>query len=190
MSNKDSANTTARINKIPIEILAHIFALSKKYCFRPHSRGDISLSNITAVCKHWRQLALDTPALWTHIDIGPVTPTKLTQISLKRTKDKELHVHVYDPQPEVPSQLEEFKEMSRKVIPMLKPHIHRVRSLDLESYAYSTNFVASVLNLWLNHGNPQIARSLFIHRPYFDGILSVDEPKPGTRISQSKKAKQ
>ncbi|KAG8726808.1 hypothetical protein FRC12_023062 [Ceratobasidium sp. 428] len=80
--------------------------------------------------------------------------------------------------------------MSRKVIPMLKPHIHRVRSLDLESYAYSTNFVASVLNLWLNHGNPQTARSLFIHRPYFDGILSVDEPKPGTRISQSKKAKQ
>ncbi|KAG9119445.1 hypothetical protein FRC07_005528, partial [Ceratobasidium sp. 392] len=174
------------INTLPPETLASIFALSKRYCFRDSERNPLELYNLTAVCTEWRQLALGMPNLWTHIDIGPSIPRGLTRLLLGRTKKVEIHVHVYEPQPEVPSDIEDFKYMSRHVIPMLKPHIRRIRTLHIQSFAYSTEFVGSVLNLWLDYGDAQLSRSLFVYRPYFDGLLSVDEPEPGTRVSQSK----
>ncbi|KAG8713200.1 hypothetical protein FRC08_013570, partial [Ceratobasidium sp. 394] len=186
MSNNNPLATPC-IHALPPEILARIFALSKGYCFH-NSRERVSLHNVAAVCDQWRQLAISTPGLWAHIDIGPTTPTDLTRLLLARTGDTPVHIHVYEPQPELPSDLDYLKQKSRKVLPMLKPCIHRVCTLNVESYAYSTKFVGSVLNLWLDRGSTTLPRSLLVHRPFFDGVLSVNEPKPGTRVSQSKNA--
>ncbi|KAG8737558.1 hypothetical protein FRC12_017107 [Ceratobasidium sp. 428] len=178
------------INTLPAEILTQIFALSKVYCYRPHYEDFLSYFNTTAVCSYWRQIALDTPTLWTHVDVGPTIPTELTQLLLQRTKDQEMYLHVYEPKQEVSSQPENLEEASRKIISMLTPHIRRVCALQLQSFTGSAVFVSSVLNLWLNHGDAQTTRSLLINRPFFNEILSVDAPKPGACVSQSKNAKQ
>ena len=72
-------NSFVRLNRLPPELLAEIFL----YC-----RGEVwDLPNnletakcratpprlrwifVTAVCSHWRQLALQTPRLWSHISL-------------------------------------------------------------------------------------------------------------------------
>ncbi|KAG8713201.1 hypothetical protein FRC08_013571 [Ceratobasidium sp. 394] len=173
----------APINALPPEILARIFALSKPYCCRL-PLGKLSFYKLTAVCARWRQLAIDTASLWTHIDIGPVTPTSLTRLLLERTRDTPVHIHVYDE----PSDLEYLMLDPRTVIPLLEPHIHRVYSIDLESFSPSAGFVSSLLDLWLDRGSAHSPGSLLIRRPCANSLLLVDKKdKPGTQAKQPNK---
>ncbi|KAG8713202.1 hypothetical protein FRC08_013572 [Ceratobasidium sp. 394] len=186
MSNRRTSLTP--INALPLEILSRILALSKQYC--NHLPLEDHSYDITTVCTRWRQLAINTPSLWTHIDVGPVTPITSTRLLLERTKDTLVHIHVYEPQPALGLDPEDVELETCKVIALLKPHIRRVRSLDLESYAYSASFVSPILNMWLDRGSANPPGSLFVHRPYCNSLLSVDEEnEPGTRVSQSKNSK-
>lgn len=70
LSVRRAQNLHAGINRLPIEILAHIFELAKATDWRVY--GDQQSGRIvrlSLVCRHWRQVALAFPSLWSTIQL-------------------------------------------------------------------------------------------------------------------------
>ncbi|TFK60886.1 hypothetical protein BDN72DRAFT_751234, partial [Pluteus cervinus] len=62
-------NSLAPVSQIPTELLSKIFVHSQD-CGDISIVGEIDLTTrlpISWVCRHWREIALATPALWTVI---------------------------------------------------------------------------------------------------------------------------
>lgn len=87
-------NTVAAINKLPIEILAHIFKLASTAEVDTHPAQCIIA--LSLVCFHWRQTALGFPALWTtiHLREGAIHDFQLATLCLERSKDASLTIIV------------------------------------------------------------------------------------------------
>ncbi|RDX40415.1 hypothetical protein OH76DRAFT_338173 [Lentinus brumalis] len=113
------------IDDLPNELLVKIFVL-----YGPPRRSDIEpfepgtkperrdacrWAPLMGVCRHWRTVALETPLLWQVVDVGE--STKWLELALVRTRDAvlELYFHAHP--------------TSVKTLPMLLPHMHRVRKL-------------------------------------------------------------
>jgi hypothetical protein len=81
---KTRRNTLAPISLLPAEILSKIFTTLASSCF-DHSDGtDLSwICSVTAVCGHWRAIALECPSLWCFISVE--CPT-WTEVMLERSK--------------------------------------------------------------------------------------------------------
>lgn len=86
-------NTVATINKLPIEILAHIFKLASTEADAHPAQCIIALS---LVCYHWRQTALGFPALWTtiHLREGAIHDFQLATLCLERSKEASLSIMI------------------------------------------------------------------------------------------------
>ncbi|KAF6758141.1 hypothetical protein DFP72DRAFT_888203 [Ephemerocybe angulata] len=78
-------NTFAPINRLPPEILSRIFVQSAAEC----RQDSLSWIQVTHTCHHWREVALDCAALWSHISF--VNPA-FTKVMLARSKNAPLHV--------------------------------------------------------------------------------------------------
>ncbi|KAM5540904.1 hypothetical protein V8D89_005548 [Ganoderma adspersum] len=67
---QETENSRSRINSLPPEILTLIFLFVSEPLSPPGHRGPSSarqtydLLPVTQVCRHWRELALGTPSLW------------------------------------------------------------------------------------------------------------------------------
>lgn len=62
-----SSQFSAPIHALPPEILGEIFLMANLYCVHG-SRSDHDAA-LLRVCRSWRELALGTPLLWSHIDL-------------------------------------------------------------------------------------------------------------------------
>ncbi|KAI9509381.1 hypothetical protein F5148DRAFT_768623 [Russula earlei] len=85
-------NTEPIINRIPSEILAHIFKLASTAEADAHpARRIITLS---LVCHHWRQTALGFPALWNtiHLQEGAIHDFQFAALCLERSKEASLSI--------------------------------------------------------------------------------------------------
>lgn len=81
----------APINKLPPEILLHIFILTAHEDTRM-----LDYLPLTSVCRYWRALALDAGTLWTKIDLGCLNYSLVQEI-LSRSKLAKLDVDlIYD----------------------------------------------------------------------------------------------
>ena len=95
-------NAVATINTLPPELLAHIFTLYATETVRiasisifeayepfnyPSARAALRLSE---VCKHWRDVSLTTPSLWSGVICGGTDATPFTRY-LQRSKSIPLH---------------------------------------------------------------------------------------------------
>ncbi|KAG8777227.1 hypothetical protein FRC12_000489 [Ceratobasidium sp. 428] len=150
----------APVNRLPPEILAHIFALSLRRCgvhvYRFHDPA--------AVCVYWRQVALNATDLWSHVDIDADKPDGWTNLFFERAADSPIYAHVdepvlyseYDIRP---------PEMTRKAINLLAPHIQRINTLEIAACNGSCNFLSRVLNVWLDYGSINSSNSLVVHLP-------------------------
>lgn len=62
------------VNQLPVELLSNIFLLLKGHPTAPPDDEDAHVSDIplhlSHVDRHWRQVAIDTPMLWTFIQIS------------------------------------------------------------------------------------------------------------------------
>ena len=85
-------NTVAAINKLPIEILAHIFKLASTA--EADAQPAQCIIVLSLVCNHWRQTALGFPALWTiiHLREGAIHDFQLATLCLERSKDASLNI--------------------------------------------------------------------------------------------------
>ncbi len=85
-------NALVPISRLPPETLAVIFSfLSPPAC--DEELGYLSWLHVTHVCRQWRDIALDYPHLWSHIDFTNLTPDGVTEI-LARAKMAPLHLEM------------------------------------------------------------------------------------------------
>ena len=83
-------NEPAPISSLPTEIIAAIFLL-----VRSSGRPDIHLAH---VCRRWREIALDHPLFWSHLDFTTVSSAGATEI-LARAKMTPLYLEAKVPGP-------------------------------------------------------------------------------------------
>ncbi|KAG9088219.1 hypothetical protein FRC07_012632 [Ceratobasidium sp. 392] len=114
----------------------------------------------------------------THVDVGPSIPGSLTRMQLERANHFSIFAHVYEPIPETVTTPDQISAATDLLI----SHVHRIRTLDIESYSYSRNFASFMLNLWLQLGSPSLARSLKVFRPKALKILSPAQSSGGSMI--------
>ena len=88
------------VNRVPAEILAHIFLFVNPCDFTPQDEDEASFHrrNFTWsalipswVCQYWRDVALTTPALWTEVAIGS-SSVELVDAYVSRSKLAPLRV--------------------------------------------------------------------------------------------------
>ncbi|KAG8761040.1 hypothetical protein FRC12_009461 [Ceratobasidium sp. 428] len=164
-----------RVNALPSEILARIFAFSKtyKYCV---DDGYWRPDNFTSVCVYWRQVALAATNLWTHVDIGPTTPYDLTGLLLDRSKDAPIHVHVIESK-ETSDTGDPYAYtcecIAQEVMSQLEPHIHRLRTLKIMSDTVDGEIIPAILDAWSTLDNVGAPVSLSVERPYSRRALVI-----------------
>lgn len=136
------------INRLPNEVLAHIFVLGVKAeeeaRLRAEEEDDADelddevtaekddspfLKAVTLVCRHWRDLALRTGALWTYINFTsdrPITIAKV-QTRLERSRHSLLDVNVDF------NAVSLNEDIPEEVDAILRAHAHRCASLSIFS---------------------------------------------------------
>jgi hypothetical protein len=73
-------NTLSPISSLPAEIIAGIFLLARL----PDERGRPDL-RVSQVCRRWREIVLDYPVFWSHVDVTAIGPAGMTMM-LARAK--------------------------------------------------------------------------------------------------------
>ncbi|KAG8705302.1 hypothetical protein FRC09_003041, partial [Ceratobasidium sp. 395] len=163
--------TLPNVNRLPPEILASIFGLSRAHCTRDHGH---QTNGPTSVCRYWRRTALDAAHLWTHIDIGPDIPSGRAKLLLDRSKHAPVHIHV------LASRLEqgenepngyESEHLAESMMVVLAPHIYRICTLNVESSGNRGNFVFALLNSWSYHDTANSLLSLRMERTVYASAL-------------------
>lgn len=126
----DLCNQKVTVYTLPIELLSLIF----EECFRDlhqpthRTRCSLVLSHIT---KHFRDVALGTPSLWTQIElrVGRYSDLVRADAFLQRSINRLLDVHLYFE--EHPSDLSDSVSDPTCSLRMVFPHIHRWHELHL-----------------------------------------------------------
>ncbi|KAG9122392.1 hypothetical protein FRC07_001268 [Ceratobasidium sp. 392] len=123
------------INALPPEILSYIFKLSVTHCMRD------------------KALALNTPELWTHIDLSPDAPTgrslyDAAKLQFERAQDEPVHLHLYEPRQQYGTPDVEV----RKLRDFLAPYASRITALDLDTLDQSHKLIQSVLGACIQRG--------------------------------------
>ncbi|KAG9120946.1 hypothetical protein FRC07_003307, partial [Ceratobasidium sp. 392] len=163
---RNSSRTLAQINTLPLEVLTNIIRLSKTY--RVHEIEDKrNLNAIAEVDTLWRQIALNIPNMWTHIDINFCTPIRnrysLARLLPDRSKESLVHLHIFEPRGMPPHQSTPRLEIIW-LAEFVVPHLPRASSLDLDTRSLSKDLTSFILQHWLNKGS-HLLRALYIHWP-------------------------
>jgi hypothetical protein len=99
---------------------------------------------VSHVCRHWRNVALSTPTLWTTIEVGPEArpPYQAVQMWLEQSKGLPIDIYVnYEPHDhecdvEPPSDAD-----INFLFSLLVPHIHRWRTMKISVAEYYPIYV-------------------------------------------------
>lgn len=156
------------IRRLPPELLSRVFVLvtsSNQAGFEPKGprpgcgRSALILSS---VCHRWRQVAIQTRELWSHIDIGVANNVfngciHLMLLYLDRAGNAPLDVHVYAGRTR---QLGILKE----AIDPLTRRVAQFRSLNIASY--SATVLAFFVDLWLNDDSSRPLNALVLFRQW------------------------
>ena len=146
---KSRFNTLAPISRLPPEILATIFVFLSTSAW---NKRDIHLEwiRVAHVCRRWREVALDHPRFWSHINFTGLTSGGMAEI-LARAKMAPLHLKA-----DViwgATQVEVFERQ-------LEVHISHTRHLSLSGYFETTlsrlsSSAPTLESLSLSHKSPR-----------------------------------
>jgi hypothetical protein len=114
-------NTFVPILSLPTEILSIIFSLLPSFGILDPSLP-IAPTPISHVCHRWRDISLNMPYLWSHINFTKLTPAGTAEM-LARAKMAPLHLEAKTSQ----WSMEKFEAFKRQV----KAHIHHTRQLSI-----------------------------------------------------------
>ncbi|KAI0345997.1 hypothetical protein BDW22DRAFT_1324762 [Trametopsis cervina] len=79
------------VRRLPSELLASIFVMG---VMNMEEDDSLMLSTLMLVCRHWLEVAVNTPVLWTRIAAGVHHPLSHAQRKLERSKALPLHICV------------------------------------------------------------------------------------------------
>ncbi|KAG8711342.1 hypothetical protein FRC09_020656, partial [Ceratobasidium sp. 395] len=157
---RNKSKTLSPIHSLPSELLATIFSNSiAQYTRYDRSRAiklkHASPTTISGVCSLWRRTALETPLLWSHIDItvGERWKPRFEQARLwsQRSRNLLLYVAVRDFPPGESHSRSGVQAGIRALIEFLAPLMSRVRVLDIWLVADSHNMVLSLIKCWIEN---------------------------------------
>ncbi|KAH9923576.1 hypothetical protein B0H21DRAFT_158779 [Amylocystis lapponica] len=123
-----SRNSSAPVNRLPVELLVAIF--SRLPSFEDTlvffiDQYYVSLITMTAVCRHWRAVALATPTLWTQIDAAK--PLELTNLCLARSMSMPIEIYATPSWKEGRSRAQRVQIDFCQVAAAIAPHVPRIR---------------------------------------------------------------
>ncbi|KAJ3504610.1 hypothetical protein NMY22_g17864 [Coprinellus aureogranulatus] len=94
---KRSRNELSPISLLPAEILTTIFCLSRKGIdWSGRCKRLPDFARLAHVCHAWREIALDSPSLWTLVQIRPTTARELVQYQLINARGSFLTLEYVD----------------------------------------------------------------------------------------------
>ena len=122
-------NELAPISSLPTELIEAIFSLLREPGTLPPSTLDgkpdhLALLRVAHVCHHWREITLNQPLLWSHVDFTTVTSAGATEI-LARAKTVPLHLEAHAPFGHWDDA--RFRKFGKE----LKAHVSHIRHLNL-----------------------------------------------------------
>ena len=77
------------VQRIPNDLLASIFSIA---VMDEEEEDSITLSNLMLVCQYWRDVAVNSPMLWTRVMMGTHHSTDRAILKLDRSKTAPLHI--------------------------------------------------------------------------------------------------
>ncbi|KAG8775857.1 hypothetical protein FRC12_001232 [Ceratobasidium sp. 428] len=160
----NNSTVLASVNKLPPEILARIFGMSKICCA---CEDGYRVNGLAGVCVYWRMIALGAADLWTHVDVSPQIPRRLTELLLDRSKEFPVHVHILDPELEKdpdPNNEPRSECPAESMMIVLESHLQRISTLCINSNGYYGHFIFNVLNVWSERGSNSLLKSLVVDR--------------------------
>ncbi|EUC56322.1 F-box-like domain protein, putative [Rhizoctonia solani AG-3 Rhs1AP] len=136
---RHSMNTSSSlvpIHAFPLEILVRIFKLVQGgncigYCLGRPPKS----SALMSTCSHWRQVMINSPTLWTHIDLpiqfGDSMSSQIShaEVYAKRAAQMPLHVHIVE---RIEGSPKEHSTASASLVPFITSIAPRVQSFTLE----------------------------------------------------------
>ncbi|KZT23390.1 hypothetical protein NEOLEDRAFT_1069537 [Neolentinus lepideus HHB14362 ss-1] len=114
------------IQRLPSELLASIFVVG---ALDTTEEDPLSVSTLMLVCKHWSEVAMDTPILWSRLALRNQSSIERTKFKLARSRSAPLDISI-DFNPRV----ETTGHMTQNVVhamDILRPSIYRWRSFSL-----------------------------------------------------------
>lgn len=164
---RNSSSKDVPIRRLPPELLSRIFVTVTcddkvdSDCDESTPSCERSARNLSTVCHQWRQVAIQTRELWSHIDIGvtndlPNGSAYLAALWLERARNAPLYIHIHAGRMEFGAFEDAIKPLTQRVA--------QFRSLNISGY--SAGVLASLIDLWLNDSasNPLDALVLFHRR--------------------------
>ncbi|TFK63436.1 hypothetical protein BDN72DRAFT_847599 [Pluteus cervinus] len=127
-------NTFTPIYRLPPEILSRIFSFTQPGVKNHNRSTSLRWTRVTYVSQHWRNVAISTPSLWTHID--RFRPKDLVEMWLQRSKAAPLFVNL------CPNSSED------EYAYLIKTSLFRIRELRMEVGAGTWN------SFWSNLSSP------------------------------------
>ncbi|KDQ62867.1 hypothetical protein JAAARDRAFT_358342 [Jaapia argillacea MUCL 33604] len=131
----DRINTlVSPTHHLPPEILSRIFF----HCYDKYVSLDRTLLHLLLVCKHWRNVALSTPLLWSSIGVEPSHSLSFREVRrlksalrtfLQRSGTTSISLHL---------DIGSFWSASDLLTDIL-PHLHRCKFIDLNSMSIPDN---------------------------------------------------
>ncbi|QRV97138.1 F-box-like protein [Ceratobasidium sp. AG-Ba] len=180
-------------NRIPVEIWIWIFALCSRRCEHP-IRGEeyeyessVSPAVLASVCSIWRRAALESPHLWSHIDVivchdwTLFRPERAT-LWKQRSGNAPLQVHMsqYEEDREmIESQADSQADFWLHVGPLLR------RANETRMVFNSEKLYGVFMAYWIDCGNPSIPKTLEVRSTGpFDTLIRASF-RPRTYLTET-----
>ncbi|KAJ8077790.1 hypothetical protein PM082_002224 [Marasmius tenuissimus] len=131
----------APIRRLPLELLRRIFLFAtspESNLFRSFDSSYSSTCRLSSVCKHWREIALNFPQIWSEFTVSPETCYEDSlKMFLHRSKQYPLTLWIegstVSDEQLAPLQFPGHE----KIIRLLIQHHHRWRDVDIMSHSWT-----------------------------------------------------
>ncbi|KAF8600826.1 hypothetical protein BDV93DRAFT_608416 [Ceratobasidium sp. AG-I] len=153
-------NICAPVNRLlPPELLCHVFSLLSSTSESPTDSQDYC-TIVASVCSSWRQLAIGTRPLWSHIDFrlknehGHLgNQLGRAGLHLERARGAPLHLNFNE-------QWEMTKDDREAAVLLVTPHITHLYSLNC--FLHELDRTPRIIDCWLKYGTPGSLKRLSV----------------------------
>ncbi|THH05579.1 hypothetical protein EW146_g9867 [Bondarzewia mesenterica] len=133
---------------LPVETLSHIFSvltiMSPVLVGRAHGYSNLGWIVVTHVCRHWRQVALRNPLLWTEIDTSLIGRARMEIMAEFFSRSQRAPVNLFHRFPIGDSSIDVTPSLDEQLL-LLSEHLSHVKVLDLSCVPGSLEMVADRL---------------------------------------------